>query len=227
MITENSTGFKAFTATAVEIAAYVRVVLGSGGTISVAGAADIGIGVTTAVIAASGTGTVKLFSAPGTFMMKANAAVVIGATLYATADGEVDDTGTYKLNMISLETAGAGNDIIECARVNGGVAATAPYATADVAALTAAGTLQTDAAQVVAPFSRLSGASNAGVLLPAAAAGLVYEFYNEGANTLKIWPASGDKILNAATDAADTIATMTYARFVAIDTETWAAIGVA
>lgn len=227
MITENSTGFKAFTATAVEIAAYVRVVLGSGDTISVAGAADIGIGVTTSVIPASGIGTIKLFSAAGTFMMKANDAVVIGATLYATAAGEVDDTGTYKLNMISLETASAGNDIIEVARVNGGTAATGPYAAADVAALAATGTIQGDAAQVVAPFSVLSGASNAGVVLPSASAGLVYEFYNGGANTLKIWPASGDKILNAATDAADTIATMTYARFVAIDTTTWAAIGVA
>jgi len=122
MITSNSTGFKAFTATAAAIAANVRVVLGSGGTISVAGAADIGIGVTIAVIPASGIGTIKLWSAPGTFLMTADGAITIGAVLYFTHEGKVDDTGTYKANMISLDTAGADGDVIECARINGGVA---------------------------------------------------------------------------------------------------------
>ena len=61
MTTKNSTGNKAFTATAVALEAGTRVVLGSGGTISAAAESSLCIGVTTEYIAASGTGNVQLF----------------------------------------------------------------------------------------------------------------------------------------------------------------------
>jgi hypothetical protein len=225
MITENSTGYKSFTATAVAIAAHVRVVLGSAGTISVAGASDIGIGVTLTAIPASETGTVKLWGATGTFMMTADNAITIGATLYATHEGKVDDTGTYKINMISLATATADDDVIECAKVDGGTVATAPYVSTDVADLTAAGTLQTDAAPIVSSVVNATGASQAGLLLPTSAAGLHILIYNASANTLKIWPASGAQINAVGADTADTIATHTTVELVGVSTTLWSGRG--
>lgn len=115
MTTENSTGFKAFTATAVAIAAHKRVKVDSNGLISVAAAAEGAIGVTTEYIAASGTGTVKLWTAPGTFLVTANAAITRGSQLYPTASGNVDDSGTTALPLVALEAATAQNDVIEAA----------------------------------------------------------------------------------------------------------------
>jgi len=112
---ENNTGYKAFTATAVAIAAYIRVKVDSAGLISVAGAAENAIGVTTEAIAASGTGTVKLFSAPGTYLMTTGAAIARGARLFPIAAGKVDDAGTTSLNLVALEAATADGDVIECA----------------------------------------------------------------------------------------------------------------
>lgn len=114
MTTANSSGYKSFTATAVAIGEGKRVKVDANGNISVAAAAEGAIGVTTQAIAASGTGTVKLFNAPGTFILCANAAIVAGAKLYPTAGGNVDDAGTTALPLVALEAATAANDLIEC-----------------------------------------------------------------------------------------------------------------
>lgn len=115
MPTTNDSGFKSFTATSTAIALGARVKTNSSGQILVAGATDVAIGVTTQAIAASGTGTVKLFNAPGTYMMLAGAAITAGAQLYPLASGKVDDTGTTALPLIALEAATADGDLIECA----------------------------------------------------------------------------------------------------------------
>ena len=112
--TQNSSGYKTFQATAVAIGVGKRVVVDSSGTIAVAGAAVLAIGVTLENIAASGYGTVKLFNAPGTFLMCANAAIVAGTQLYPTAAGNVDDAGTTALPLVALEAATAQGDLIEC-----------------------------------------------------------------------------------------------------------------
>lgn len=111
----NDTGFMTFTATAAAIAPYVRVQVDGNGLISAAGATDSAIGITIQDVAASGSGTVKLFSAPGTFLLTASAAVTRGAVLYPTASGRVDDTGTTALPFEALEAATAAGDVIECA----------------------------------------------------------------------------------------------------------------
>jgi hypothetical protein len=116
MTTSNETGYKTFQATAAAIAPYVRVKVDSNGLISVAGAAEIAIGVTLENIAASGYGSVKLFSATGTWLMTAGAAIARGAELYPLAAGKVDDTGTTKIGMVALEAATADGDVIECTR---------------------------------------------------------------------------------------------------------------
>lgn len=112
---ENSSGYRAFTATAVALAAYIRVKVDSAGLISVAGATDNAIGVTTEAIAASGTGNVKLFSAPGTYLVTAGAAIARGARLYPLAAGKVDDAGTTAIPLVALEAATADGDVIEAA----------------------------------------------------------------------------------------------------------------
>lgn len=115
MTTANQSGIRTFTATATAIAEAVRVQVDSNGLISVAGATDPAVGVTTEAIAASGRGNVKLFSAPGTFLCMAGAAIARGAQLYPLAAGKVDDTGTTKIGLVALEAATADGDIIECA----------------------------------------------------------------------------------------------------------------
>lgn len=112
---ENSTGLRTFQATATAIALGARVKVDSNGAISVAGAAEAAIGVTTEYIAASGYGTVKLFNAPGTYLCIAGGAVTRGAHLYPAAAGKVDDSGTTRIGLAALEAATADGDLIECA----------------------------------------------------------------------------------------------------------------
>lgn len=111
----NETGIKTFQATAVAIAPYIRVKVDSNGLISVAGATDNAVGVTLENVAASGYGSVKLFSAPGTYLVTAGAAIARGALLYPLAAGKVDDTGTTAIGLVSLEAATADGDVIEAA----------------------------------------------------------------------------------------------------------------
>ncbi|MBL9135299.1 MAG: hypothetical protein JNK85_05500 [Verrucomicrobiales bacterium] len=114
--TENSTGFMTFQATAAAIAQAIRVKVDSNGQISAAAATDAAVGVTTEAVAASGWGTVKLFSAPGTFLVTAGAAITRGTQLYPLAAGKVDDAGTTALPLIALEAALADGDIIAAGR---------------------------------------------------------------------------------------------------------------
>ena len=116
MATNNDSGFATFTATAVAIAAYTRVKVDANGLISVSGAAADSIGVAMEDIVASGTGAVKLWSAPGTFFCKVFLAITKGAPLFAIAGGLVDDTGVTSIPLVALDTATALGDIIECAR---------------------------------------------------------------------------------------------------------------
>ena len=115
MTTQNNTGFQTFQATAVALAANVRVLLDSNGLISVAGATDAWIGVTTDAVVASGYGTVKLRNAPGTQLVTASAAITRGARLYPTAAGKVDDaagTGNFT-GLQAITAATADGDVIE------------------------------------------------------------------------------------------------------------------
>jgi hypothetical protein len=169
--TENNSGYQTFQATAVALEAYVRVKVDSNGLISVAAESDLGVGVTTQAIAASGYGTVKLWSAPGTFMVQAAAAITKGNQLYAAAAGEVDDTGTYKQRLVSLSTATAQGDVVECALIEDATYNGGQMASADIAALTPTGTVIGNAAPIVALVSYSTGNDAAGVQLPTAAAG--------------------------------------------------------
>lgn len=111
--TENTTGFKSLTAAAA-IAEGQRLRISSG-QFDVAGATSLAIGVASHAAASGSQVTCKLFSAPGTFIMRAGAAIAAGAQLYPLASGNVDDTGTTALPLVALEAAAASGDLIECA----------------------------------------------------------------------------------------------------------------
>lgn len=113
--TQNNSGYRTFQATAVAIGEGKRVFVDASAPslIAVAGAAVGAIGVTVEPIAANGYGTVKLFGAPGTFIMCANGAITAGAQIFPTASGNIDDSGTTALPYVALEAATAQNDLIE------------------------------------------------------------------------------------------------------------------
>lgn len=110
---ENTSGYRTFTATAAALTAWERVKLDSSGNMLVAGADDDWIGVVVQDVAASGRGTVKLLSAPGSLQLTASAAIAAGAELFGTASGRVDDAGTTSTGYVSVEAATAAGDIIE------------------------------------------------------------------------------------------------------------------
>jgi hypothetical protein len=110
---ENTTGYKAFTATATAIGVGVRVKLNAG-SIEAAGATDPWIGTTVSAIAASGTGTVRLRNAPGTHMFVAAGAIDAGDMLYPAASGKVDDVAAGVFTGFqAIAAAAADGDIFE------------------------------------------------------------------------------------------------------------------
>lgn len=120
--TENTTGFKTFQATNAAIAAFIRVTVDSNGLISASAHNGLSIGVTLEAIAANGYGTVKLYSAPGTFLHTAASAITRGAALYPAANGKVDDTGTTVNGFVALQAAGGDGEVIETTRAIVGAA---------------------------------------------------------------------------------------------------------
>jgi len=224
MATENTTGLKTFTATAVAIEAFVRVVLDASGTIAAAGATDLGIGVTQEAIAASGQGTVKLFSAAGTFLIQAAGPVTKAAQVYTAAAGEVDDSGTYKLNLVAVDTATAQGDVIECAKIADASSSTNAYAGADVGTIAAAGSDQAGATLVTHRIEVVSGASGAnGARLPVASAGAEYVLYSSAAaNALLVYPATSGTINDGTANASVSVTARRANRFIGTSATNWA-----
>lgn len=68
------------------------------------------------------------------------------------------------------------------------------------------------------------GTTNDVVTLPSAEKGLEVRVLNRGANTLQVFPASGDAIDGGSVNAADTIATNTHVTYVATDATNWYSI---
>ena len=92
------------------------------------------------------------------------------------------------------------------------------------ATVAATGSAQGDAAAVTSGFTLVTGADAAkGVVLPAAAAGLVVIIKNaDAANAvLKVYPASGDAINALSANASYDMAAKTSMLLVAYDATTW------
>lgn len=219
--TSTTRGFKTFQATAVAITAGKRVVLDSSGTIAAAGATDVGIGVVIEDVPASGYGTVQLWGG-GTIQVCAHGAITRGATLFAAAAGRVDDSGSYSLGLQAVSAATAQDDIIEAIDCRGQVAVPAPFASADIGTIAAAGSAQNDATAITKIVQHVTaGDGTKGVVLPTASAGLVHYVYNASASALKVYPNTSDTIAGGSANAAVTMAARGTALFIAYDATDW------
>lgn len=92
------------------------------------------------------------------------------------------------------------------------------------AGLTASTTQTQGQGALVSPINEVATVANANdtVTLPAAAAGAIVYIMNNGANTLQIFPASGDN-LGAGVDTATTLAAGSNVRYVAYNATNWEA----
>jgi hypothetical protein len=90
------------------------------------------------------------------------------------------------------------------------------------ATVAAAGSTQSDAAQIATGFTLVSAAnSTKGNLMPLAVAGATSVNKNNAAAVLKVWPASGDAINAIAADSNYVLASLTSTLLVAYDNVTW------
>ena len=138
--------------------------------------------------------------------------------------------GTTKYADIITEiTAAAGVTVDGTLLKDGGVTtgATGRLALGYVATLAGAGTIQGDAAAVVAQVTFVTGSDGTvGVVLPGATAGAAYTIYNTvSAQNLKVYPASGDDINDGTTNVHVNLAGKAAAIFVGLDTTTWLMVG--
>lgn len=91
-----------------------------------------------------------------------------------------------------------------------------------VAAVTATGSLQSDAAALSVGFNLVAGAdATKGVLLPVAAAGKQVRIKNNVNAVLKLWPATGDAINAIAANSSMSIPALTTVTVEAYDDTTW------
>lgn len=116
----NDSGYKTFKASTNAIPLGSRVTLMAVDTIDLAAVAWGAIGTAMEDIPAGGYGTIKLFSAPGTFYAKASGAITAGEQIYPAASGKIAATGTTALSYIALEPAGADGDVILITRIEKG-----------------------------------------------------------------------------------------------------------
>jgi hypothetical protein len=92
---------------------FIRVTINSSGEAAIASGSVKGIGTTMSGGATGDRVPVRLYADPGTHVGKATGAMAtIGSTVYATANGEVDDAGTVILGM-QLTAAAAAGDLVE------------------------------------------------------------------------------------------------------------------
>lgn len=110
MASQNSDGFKSFLASGA-ISAYIAVKLLSDGTITAAANDTRGIGVTQEDIADANYGSVKLWTAPGTFMIQASGSAITAATSYGIITGGYAGVVTTA-RVVALVSAVASNGII-------------------------------------------------------------------------------------------------------------------
>jgi hypothetical protein len=108
-----------------------------------------------------------------------------------------------------------------------GNASTTGYVIRSVTAGITASTTQTQGqGALTTDINEISVCANANdtVTMPAAAAGLHIKIINNGAQTLQIFPASGDQFSGSSVNASVTLATATNTRYTAINSTLWEAI---
>lgn len=127
-----------------------------------------------------------------------------------TSDGSLALTGTFSVDGLATFAAGL------------------KFTGIATAAAAGTGSDNTDATAITSYITYVTASDDTkGVVLPTAVAGLEYIIYNTVAGkTLRVWAASGDDINDGTAASYVKIGPKQAARFVAIDTTTWAAVGV-
>jgi hypothetical protein len=110
MASQNENGFKSFLASGA-ISAYRVVTVQADGTITAAANNTKGVGVTQEDVSDANYGSVKLWSAPGTFMVGASGSAITAATSYGTITGGFVGVVTTP-RFTSLNSAVASNGIV-------------------------------------------------------------------------------------------------------------------
>ena len=112
MSSQNDNGFKTYLASGA-VSAFIAVNIQSDGTITAANGAR-GMGVTQEDIADGSYGAVKLWSAPGTFMIQASGTAITTGTSYSIiTGGYAGVTGTgYAAYLIAQQGGVASNGIV-------------------------------------------------------------------------------------------------------------------
>lgn len=110
MASQNDNGFKSFLASGA-ISAYRIVTVQADGTITAAADNTKGIGVTQEDVADAGYCNVKLWSAPGSFMIAVSGSAITAATTYGTITGGYAGVVTTA-RVTALISAVASNGIV-------------------------------------------------------------------------------------------------------------------
>lgn len=112
-------GYGSYT-TAEAIGPYIRVKLDSSGYVAIAGAGEIGIGITEDYAASGDVVKVRLFTDDGTFCHTAGAAVTKGSPVYAGAAGKCTGVAGNGYLGISRETGVSGDriEIVQTPAIN-------------------------------------------------------------------------------------------------------------
>jgi hypothetical protein len=190
----NTMGF----ACAGAIAQYLRVILGSGNTVSAASASEVETGILEeAAFTAGDFKTVRLRTANGTMKMVANGAITLGADVYAAASGKIASSGTVPCGT-ALQAATTNGDVIEVLRqgLSGNLA--------DDATGTTAATFTVDS-DATTPKIALSGvALGTGNFTTT----LTTESTLSGNNSITVPEADGDTLVAVA--LAQTVTTKTF-----------------
>lgn len=129
---------------------------------------------------------------------------------------------------ITFRRAGVTNFVIGASNItfsNNIVMSSSFITSSTTTGITAAGTNQATATSLTTQYNQVSTtASSTGVKLPTALTGMEVVVINYGANTLNVFPNTGAQINALGTNNANTLATVTSRRYVAISSTQWYSI---
>ena len=156
-------------------------------------------------------------------------ALALGATIAFIADADWGDSATDAPTRIEISTSANGSDTPALAMTIGSAqnvtfAGNVEYSVTN--AITASTTQSQGQGALTKTINRVTVCANANdvVTLPNNVAGRVCIIINRGAQTLQIFPASGDSINTGSVDASTTLAAAAKVEFVAIDGTIWESV---
>ena len=202
------------------------VALGTDTTGNYIAAVTAGDGLTGDTAGEGSTATLAVGAGDG-IAVTADAIAVDSSVVRTTTDQSIAGVKTFTTSIatdtIAENTADNGVVVDGVTLKDGGLTATGLIHRASVAGITASPTQTQGQQPLTGEINQISTVTTAGdvVTLPPAVAGERVTVINDGANSLQIFPASGDAISGSAVDLAVTIAAGTAYSFTSYDATTW------